>query len=378
MIRKPLAATSILAIATSIGIPQSPTLGDSFRNDQWYLKSLGIARAHTVSKGSGVVVAIIDTGVFPHPDLRRNLLKGKSFLPGDDDGQTDRSGHGTNMASLVGSHGRGTDNGVLGIAPAAKILPVRISKSDKIAPSAEMGHGMEWALDQGADVINISASVGPAFEVEDAVAAALKANVVVVASVGNASQDAIIGYPAAIQGVLAVGATARNGKHARLSVKDPKVAICAPGVDVTTAEPPDKYADVSGTSPAAAIVSGAAALVRARFPRLSAEEVIHRLTATADDIGPPGRDDECGFGRLNVVKALTADVPPLEGAAGSAATSSASATPVGGTTSPATAFAPRGGSDKGSSAAIALGGLGGVAVALGVVAFLSLRRRRKF
>jgi type VII secretion-associated serine protease mycosin len=378
MTRKPLAAISVIAISAATIMPGSPAFGDSFRSDQWYLKSLNIARAHGLTKGADVTVAIIDSGAYPHPDLRRNLLRGKSFVSGDRaDGRSDKSGHGTNMAALVGSHGRSGNDGVLGIAPAADILPIKISLTGADT-SAEMGRGIQWAIDQKASVVNVSASVGPAFEVQDAIAAALQENVVVVASAGNTSQDAIVGYPAAIEGVLSVGATGRNGKHASLSVKDPKVLICAPGVDITTAEPPDKYADVSGTSPAAAIVSGAAALVRAKFPRLSAEEVIHRLTATADDIGPPGRDDECGFGRLNVVKALTAVVPPLEGAASSTVTPGASATPVGGTTLPATAFAPRGESEKGSSAAVVLGGLGGVAVALGVIAFLSLRRRRKF
>lgn len=376
MIRRALVATSVIAIAATIGIPGHPALADSFRNDQWYLKALNVARAQTASNGSGVTVAIIDSGIYPHPDLRQNLLKGKNFTSeGGNDGLTDKSGHGTNMAAVVGGHGRRANDGVIGIAPASKILPVKITLEGADAP-AEMGQGIRWAIEQKAAVLNISLSVGPAFEVRDAIAAALKADVVVVASAGNTSQDAIIGYPAAIEGVLAVGATGRNGKRASLSVKDPKVAICAPGVDITTAEPPSKYVDVSGTSPAAAIVSGAAALVRAEFPELSGEDVIHRLTATADDIGPPGRDDECGFGRLNVVKALTADVPPLEQPAASVAASRATPSAA---SAAAVVVPPAAESSKsGSSAVVVFGGLAGVVVAVGVLAFLSVRRRRKF
>jgi subtilisin family serine protease len=123
---------------------------------------------------------------------------------------------------------------------------------------------------------------------------------------------------------LAVGAIDRSGKHATFSTTGPETQICAPGADITAPEPTNKYVKIDGTSPATAIVSGAAALVRAKFPQLSAQEVIHRLTATATDVGKPGRDDECGFGILNIVKALTADVPPLQ--TSTTATPSATAT----------------------------------------------------
>jgi MYXO-CTERM domain-containing protein len=129
---------------------------------------------------------------------------------------------------------------------------------------------------------------------------------------------------------------------------------------------------VDGTSPATAIVSGAAALVRAKFPQISAQEVIHRLTATADDIGPPGRDNECGFGVLNIVKALTADVPPL------ATTASASPSATTTTTTPASPA----GSGIAQSPAPASGNtpvvIGGVVFGLALVGglFLLARRRR--
>ena len=119
-----------------------------------------------------------------------------------------------------------------------------------------------------------------------------------------------VGFPASTEGVLAVGAVDRSGKHAPFSVPGKPVQICAPGEDLESTRLNSSYRPSTGTSPATAVVSGAAALVRAKFPDLSAPEVIHRLTATADDIGKPGRDEECGFGVLNLMAALTADVPP--------------------------------------------------------------------
>ncbi|WP_433298103.1 S8 family serine peptidase [Actinoplanes sp. CA-030573] len=383
-----MAAAEVIALAVVVTLPSSPAVADSFRDDQWYLKSLSISRAHAISRGAGVVVGLVDTGAYPHPDITRNLLPGTTLIPGENgDGRSDKGGHGTNMAALIAAHGRGPNDGILGIAPAAKVLPIKISNDEKSIPSAKViGDGIDWAVANKASVINVSAVAGPAFEIEDAVAAAIKANIVVVAGVGNASSSALVGYPAAIDGVLAVGATGRDGKHASLSVKGAKVQICAPGVDITTAEPERRYVDVDGTSASTAIVSGAAALVRAKFPHLSAPEVINRLTATADDIGPPGRDDECGYGRLNIVRALTADVPPLGKAnPPTSATPSAAASggaPPGYIDPGATTAAqePRAEESSSSSGALplVLGVVAGLLAAGGLVAFLVVRRRRGF
>jgi len=186
-------------------------------------------------------------------------------------------------------------------------------------------------------------------------------------------------------GVLAVGSTDRNHKHASFSVVDKRVDICAPGKDIVTAEPKNRYANVDGTSVSAPIVSGAVALVRAKFPNLSGPEVIHRLEATADDIGPPGRDDQCGYGELNIVKALTADVPPLANSTGSAAaTPSASASgdgvphyiDPGATTAAAQPSDDDAGSGS-SSMPLILGLVVGLVVAGGLAALFVARQRRR-
>ncbi|MEN3304116.1 MAG: hypothetical protein V7603_318 [Micromonosporaceae bacterium] len=112
--------------------------------------------------------------------------------------------------------------------------------------------------------------------------------------------------------MIAAAGIDKTGKHADLSVTGPEVVLSAPAVDIVTPGRNGQYITGSGTSAATAIIAGAAALVRAKYPNLPAAEVVHRLEATATDAGPPGRDDEYGYGILNLVGALTADVPPLQ------------------------------------------------------------------
>jgi subtilisin family serine protease len=151
-----------------------------------------------------------------------------------------------------------------------------------------------------------------------------------------------------------------------VSIPNKNIQICAPGIDIEAASPNNRYSIGDGTSSATAIVSGAAALVRAKFPNLSAPEVIHRLTATADDIGKPGRDDECGYGILNIVKALTAEVPPLSGSTSA---------------SPSAAPTPTTGDERGEAAEPAGRKmplvLGGIVAAIAILAALLMVRRRR-
>ena len=143
-------------------------------------------------------------------------------------------------------------------------------------------------------------------------------------------------------------------------------------MDIIASEPTNKYVEIDGTSPATAIVSGAAALVRAKFPQLSAQEVIHRLTATATDIGKPGRDDECGYGVLNIVKALTADVPPLQTTA--SPTPASATTPAATATTATTATGPETTPTNRAAVAAVTGVI--VVLAGGLFAFWAVRRRR--
>ncbi|WP_231605112.1 S8 family serine peptidase [Micromonospora sp. HK10] len=258
-----------------------------------------------------MVVALPDTGVDPHPDLRRNLLHGLDLTKQGGDGWTDRDSHGTSMAGLIAAHGASQSKGALGIAPDAKILPIRSSLVDGKGDTEELAASVEWATTHGADIISISAVAGASVRLQRAIQGALKADIVVLASAGNRPEDAHVGYPASEPGVIAVAGVDRHGEHAAVSVPGPEVDIAAPAVGVVSTSYGGKYSKGTGTSGATAIVAGAAALIRSKYPDLPAEEVAHRLTATAIDKGPPGRDDEYGYGVIDLVAALTADVPPL-------------------------------------------------------------------
>jgi type VII secretion-associated serine protease mycosin len=300
-------AALVLAAATIA--PAQPAVADDIRDRQWHLRFLNIAEAHRHSQGQGVVVAVIDTGVdATHPDLVGAVLPGIDLTATGrgGDGRTDTHGHGTVMAGLIA--GRSDGIGVLGIAPRASILPVRAKTSSY--SNSHTTEGIEWAVRQGAQVLCIASSTEPDLDLQHAIEAAIRADVVVVAAAGNRPNNETVAWPAAYPGVVAAAGVDQHGNHANVSVTGPEVVLAAPAVEIVSTYPAGRYSHGTGTSNATAIIAGAAALVRAKFPDLTAPQVIHRLTATATDKGPPGRDDQYGHGVINIVKALTADVPP--------------------------------------------------------------------
>ncbi|MFC0028953.1 S8 family serine peptidase [Micromonospora chaiyaphumensis] len=290
----------------------SPDAAARIRADQWHLGYLKVGKANQISQGEGVVVAVTDTGVDPHQDLRANLLVGTTTISGTSgDGRKDMNSHGTSMAGLIAAHGQSDGTGALGIAPRSKILPIQSSGANNVGTADDLAAGIEFAIANGADVICVSSSGGASPDLIKAVKAAILANVVVVAAAGNTPEDSYVGYPGREQGVIAVGGIDRLGEHASISVLGPEVDVVAPAVDIYSTSYRGKYSKGTGTSSATAIVAGAAALIRSKYPNLPAQEVAHRLTATAIDKGPPGRDDQYGYGVIDLVAALTADVPPL-------------------------------------------------------------------
>ncbi|MET8361975.1 S8 family serine peptidase [Micromonospora sp. NPDC049580] len=300
---------------------------ERIRNDQWHLAFLKVTEAQLISKGEGVVVAVPDTGVDPHPDLSGNLLTGADIVAGGSgDGHKDSNSHGTSMAGLIAAHGRTAGKGALGIAPRSKILPIMASASDNFGEADDLAAAIEFATSKRAQVINISSGGASTPRLIRAVEAALAANIIVVAAVGNTPYQPG-SYPATEEGVIAVGGVDRDGQHAAVSVTGPEIDVVAPAVDIYSTSYGGKYSKGTGTSSATAIVAGAAALIRSKYPYLPAQEVAHRLTATAIDKGPPGRDDEYGYGVIDLVAALTADVPPLgfESVSAPAATGSTAA-----------------------------------------------------
>ncbi|WFF04228.1 type VII secretion-associated serine protease mycosin [Micromonospora sp. WMMD964] len=340
---------------------------DRVRGDQWHLSFLHTNQAHLISEGSGIIVAVPDTGVDPHPDLSENLLVGTDVVPGGSGkGHQDRDSHGTAMAGLIAAHGSANHQGALGIAPKAKILPIFDTPADRDGDPDALASSIEFAITEGARVISISAVAGASVRLQKAIRSAMDADIVIVAAAGNWPPDTSVRYPASEEGVIAVGGVDRAGKRAAISVTGPEIDVVAPAVDIYSTSYGGKYSKGTGTSSATAIVAGAAALIRSKYPYLPAREVAHRLTATAIDKGPPGRDDEYGYGVIDLVAALTADVPPLGFESASA--------PVG--AGPTTWAGGQRGDDDGAATARGLATLG-VIVAAGVGWAVVARRRRR-
>ncbi|MEV0442780.1 type VII secretion-associated serine protease mycosin [Streptomyces spectabilis] len=314
-----------VAVAGALALlPATPARADDgIRAQQWALDAMGTSQAWRTTKGEGVTVAVLDTGVdASHPDLKGSVLPGKDMVGfGARRGDRTWARHGTAMAGIVAGHGHGEGrgDGVLGIAPGARILPVRVILEDgdpargkaRQTRGNALAEGIRWAADHGADVINLSLgddskSAHPEPSEDAAVQYALKKGAVVVASAGNGGERGDhISYPAAYPGVIVATAVDENGARASFSTRRWYATVSAPGDDIVIADPDRKYYEGWGTSAASAFVSGAVALVRAARPGLSPAQIKRLLQDTAQDAPAGGRDDSRGFGLIDPAAALS-------------------------------------------------------------------------
>ncbi|MEU9894596.1 type VII secretion-associated serine protease mycosin [Streptomyces phaeochromogenes] len=319
----------LMAAAIAL-LPSTAAHADGIRAKQWALDAMHTQEAWQTTKGKGITVAVLDTGVDDeHPDLEGNVLTGKDMV-GFGAGRGDRpwARHGTAMAGIIAGHGHGAGDadGVMGIAPEAKILPVRVILEDGDSARGKarntrgnaLAEGIRWAADHDADVINLSLgddskSAHPEASEDAAVQYALKKGSVVVASAGNGGEKGDhISYPAAYPGVIAATAVDRYGTRASFSTRRWYATVSAPGVDVVIADPDRKYYEGWGTSAASAFVSGAVALIKAAHPGLSPAQIKQLLEDTARDAPTGGRDDSRGFGFVDPAAAIKegADLKP--------------------------------------------------------------------
>ncbi|MER5638968.1 S8 family serine peptidase [Kitasatospora sp. NPDC002227] len=372
---RPIAATA-LSGALLLSWPAG-AVADQVRDGQWANKAFDLPKVWSVSRGDGVTVAVIDDGV----DATQADLAGQ-VLPGydpDGQGRDHRPGadsHGTQMASLIAGHGHGPGGkeGVVGLAPGARILPLFKEKGGADA----MPEDIRWAVDHGAKVVNISQGLPDqtAPDLPAAVAYAAAHDVLVVASAGNSGRS--VASPANEPGVLAVGAVDQSLAVWSKSNFGPELLLTAPGVGVVAAGNGSKYEIEQGTSGAAAYVSAAAALVRAKFPDLTAGQVANRLVRTAlvpsGLVGASLPDSHYGYGIVRPYQALTQEVGTGTGR-GPLAPLRESGTP-----GPAAAVAqpPRTGPGRGLPVvAVAVGAAVVAVVALLVVALAVGRRSRR-
>ena len=252
--------------------------------------------------GDGILVAVLDTGVDDgNPSLAGQTFGGYDIV-NDMAFVTDKNGHGTACASLIA--GKGGEGGVLGAAPKAKILPVKVMDDSGKSDGFAIAKGIVYAVEKGAKVINLS--LGTTSEttlLDSAIDYALGKGVLVVAASGNEGKEGE-NYPSTVDGVLCVGAVDGEKWKAAFSNYGPKIDLVAPGVLVAAAAPEGGVVLMSGTSAAAPLVSGAAASVWSENPNWSAEKVAEKLMAEADDLGSPGADDWYGSGLVNLYRAL--------------------------------------------------------------------------
>lgn len=241
---RPLAAPPLAnPLADPLESPE-PWIGDSVRAEQWHLKTLNVAGAWTYSAGAGVIVAVIDSGVdADHVDLQGQVLPGLDLVDAGGDGDTDLVGHGTTVSAIIA--GRGDDDaGVVGIAPKAKILPIRVlDRENRYDDAMIVAKGVRWAVDHGARVVNLSlGGNGSSPALAAALDYAFAKDVVVVACTGNASASASsttgVWYPAREPGVIAVAGMEKDGDVLWSgSITGKETVVSAPATQLVGARP---------------------------------------------------------------------------------------------------------------------------------------------
>jgi subtilisin family serine protease len=312
-IRVMVAAVLFLLVPAAAGAANDPAL-----DRQWAIEAIGAQQAWGVGQGNGMVIAVVDTGVqLSHEDLAAKLVAGIDLVDRGSDPQ-DENGHGTHVAGVAAA---ATDNGrgIAGVAPGARIMPVRVLDDEGRGSTANVVEGVRWAVDNGADVVNLSLGqvaqqlTGPGFV--EAVRYAWDKGVVVVVAAGN---DFVLSSGFANEPALVVSATTPDDRKPDYSsgVGSAKWGMAAPGGGCQLVTCPreddvlstywiagktDGYAYLSGTSMAAPHVAGAAAVLRSLG--LTPQQTVDRLLATAVDIGASGRDSTFGAGRLDLAAA---------------------------------------------------------------------------
>ena len=300
-------------------------ISEPYLADQWGVGAVRANAAWSVTRGGGVTVAVLDTGVDAyHEDLAGQVVAGIDVTgwKAQAGGDVDPHGHGTHVAGIIAA----ADNGVggLGVAPEAKIMSVRVLDEDGAGYASDVAEGIIYAVDHGALVVNLSLG-GPTASAaqEAAIEYAVQKGVTVVAAAGNSGVGAPPEYPAAFPDVVAVAATTPDNAVASFSTRGSYVDVAAPGTMILSTVPGDDYAFESGTSMSTPFASGVAALARS-VDVSRAIDVLGLLTATAIDIDAAGVDPASGSGLICAACALGVN-PPAPGPQTSEPPASASA-----------------------------------------------------
>jgi type VII secretion-associated serine protease mycosin len=307
----PVTATSPSAQSCQSGLSDSPDIA-SVNTVPWAQNALDFSSVWPLTRGGGVTVAVIDSGVDYTPQLAGRL----TAIDVTGSGNPDCVGHGTAVAGIIAaSDEQEQGNGFAGVAPDASILSVKVADAESTdlanpqltGDAATLSTGIRDAVERGAQVLSISITSTNSPGLASAVAFAESQNVVVVAAGGNDETGGPKGpfFPASYPGVISVGALNPDGSLASFADPNTQEEVTAPGVNITSTVPGGYNNQLQGTSFATPFVSGVAALVRARFPTMTAAQVVARIEATAD--GPTGT--VTGNGMVNPLQAVQAVLP---------------------------------------------------------------------
>lgn len=321
-------AAALLAVAA---IPAAAPLlaptahADAVRDRQYWLSEYGIRDAWQVTRGEGVVIAVIDSGVdAAHPDLAGAVIggtdvSGRGSATGTEPLGPEGRTHATMVASLAAGRGSDANSGVLGAAPAASLLSISVAFGPgERSGDDQIAEAVRWAVENGADIISLSLTrneIDWPESWDDAFIYAEENDVVIIAAAGNrGSGTEQVSAPATIPGVLTVGGVDRAGRaSATASSQGITIGVMAPSENLVGATPGGGHSLWQGTSGATPIVAGIAALVRASHPELDAANVINRIIATARPVTSTVPDPLYGYGLVNAAAAVSADVPAVTG-----------------------------------------------------------------
>jgi type VII secretion-associated serine protease mycosin len=289
---------------------------DDFDYNETISYNLSVIQAAEVwycYRGQDVVVAVVDTGVYrDHPDLATNMLNGKTFVSGTSSPEDDH-GHGTHVAGIVA--GVGNNGGIIGVAPNARIMPVKVLNYAGSGTTYDVANGIIWASDNGAQIINLSlGTVSYSSSLAAAVDYAYDNGVLLIAAGGNCGDSSYSyngciyqdqpQYPAALSNVVAVASTTSSNRQSSFSNEGSYIEVAAPGSSIYSTYLYDGYITMSGTSQATPHAVGVAALIWGQNPDWSNEQVRTRMRDTVQDLGSSGWDRQFGYGLVNAADAL--------------------------------------------------------------------------
>jgi len=305
------AATAAVLCGSLLLAAPAAASSDPLLPEQWGAWAINAPAAWQTATGTGVVVAVVDSGSGPHPDLDANLLPGTDLRTGwggPDGSDIGAIGHGTHVAGTIAAVA-GNGIGIAGVAPGARILPLRILGPEGAGTTRDLAIAIGAAVSAGARIVNLSlGSLNEDARVTSAIADAAARNVLVVAAAGNDGPSGAPKWPASSDLTLAVTALDRDGNPAASGQRGAYIDIGAPGTAILSTVPGAlrgrDYEVQSGSSMAAAFVSGTAAILVSIKPDVSVQELREILLATARDVGAPGRDDATGVGMVDAAAAV--------------------------------------------------------------------------